>query len=49
MQTQNVAPTKFEEWKNIHEFFTSTESDKQKQFEKPCKPARGDRAELGRE
>ena len=30
MQTQNVAPTKFEERKNMHEFFTSTESDKQK-------------------
>ena len=30
MHAQIVAPTKFEERKNMHEFFTSTESDKQK-------------------
>ena len=38
MQTQNVAPTKFEEWKNIHEFFTSTESDKQNNSRSPANP-----------
>ena len=38
MQTQNVAPTKFEERKNIHEFFTSTESDKQNNSRSPANP-----------
>ena len=38
MQTQNVAQTKFEEWKNMHEFFTNTESDKQNNSRSPANP-----------
>ena len=30
--------TKFEEWKNMHEFFTGTESDKQNNSRSPANP-----------